>query len=195
MTNPIAEALAECEALARATREATLPAALQAGEAIAGALLSGRRLLVCGNGGSASDAEHFACEIAGQFVAKGRRALPALALTANSSSLTAIANDFGYEFAWSRQVEAYGQRGDVLVGITTSGRSPNVLAALQRAQQLGLRTIALVGAHTAQVEAIADFVVSVPHRHTPRIQEMHIAIIHAWCQMVDDATIAGETRS
>lgn len=163
----------------------SLAAADAAGEEIVQTLRDGGTVFVCGNGGSAADAQHFAAEIVGRFVAKRRPALPSVALTTDSSILTSIANDFGYENVFARQVEALAKPGDALVGITTSGRSPNVLRAMETARRLGVRTVALVGASASDIAHAADHAVVVPHAETARVQELHIMTIHAWCEEID----------
>jgi D-sedoheptulose 7-phosphate isomerase len=144
------------------------------------------RLLLCGNGGSAADCQHIAAEFLSclnqRFV---RRALAAVALTTDTSFLTANANDFGFQHVFARQVEALGRAGDVVLGITTSGNSPNVVAALVRGRELGLRTVALTGAGGGQVGRIADVCVRVPSDSTQHIQEAHIALGHAICELVE----------
>ena len=141
------------------------------------------KLLVCGNGGSAADAEH----LAGEWVCRykdDRIPLPAISLV-NTPPLTAIGNDYGFEHIFSRQVRALGVSGDVLVAITTSGKSPNILRAIEEAKKRGLRVIALTGAKGRDLEKICDVAVVVPSDETARIQEMHELIYHAWCEYVD----------
>lgn len=144
----------------------------------------GNKVLVFGNGGSASDAQHFVGELVGRFKLE-RRGLPAIALNADTASLTAISNDFGYAMVFERQVEALAQQGDLVIGITTSGNSENVARALQRAKTMGLRTVVLTGGDGGKVSHIADIAVIVPSDNTPRIQESHIAIIHIICELVE----------
>lgn len=146
----------------------------------------GHKVLVIGNGGSAADAQHIAAEFTGRFM-RERRPLPAIALTTNSSSLTAIANDYGYDKVFLRGLEAFGQVGDVLIGISTSGKSPNIVLAIQRAKHLGLTTIGLTGQGGGDLVDHADICIRVPSRSTPRIQEMHITLIHILCGIVEDA--------
>ena len=148
------------------------------------ALAGGGKVLLCGNGGSAADAQHVAGELVGRF-RRDRRGLAALALTTDSSTLTAIANDMGFEQVFARQVEALGRAGDVLVVITTSGSSPNVLAALAAARAAGMRTVALTGTRGAGLDA--DVVVAVAETDVPRIQELHLRIEHVLCELVEDA--------
>jgi D-sedoheptulose 7-phosphate isomerase len=150
---------------------------------------SGHKLLVMGNGGSAADAQHLAAEIVGRFKLE-RRALPAIALTTDSSILTAVGNDYGFECIFSRQVEALAQPGDLVVGISTSGNSPNVLAAMQLAAQKGCRTVALLGKDGGSIKRVAELSVVVPSDDTPRIQEGHSTIIHIVCDLVEKALFA-----
>jgi phosphoheptose isomerase len=155
-----------------------------AAEAIGRALTGGRKVLAFGNGGSASDAEHFVAELVGRFEGD-RRPLPAVALTANSSVVTAISNDYGYEPLFVRQVQALGVSGDVAVGISTSGKSRNVEAALDAAKALGMVTIALTGCDGGRMGKDADIHVNVAEQSTPRIQEVHRTIMHAMCTIVE----------
>ena len=151
------------------------------------ALAAGRKVLVCGNGGSAADAQHMAGELVGRF-RKDRPGLPCLALTTDSSIVTACANDFGYEEIFARQVEAVGAAGDVLVGISTSGNSANVVRAFEAAAGAGMKRVALTGNDGGRVAGM-DGVLSivVPSCSTQRIQEGHITIIHVLCELVEDA--------
>ncbi|MBE7558206.1 SIS domain-containing protein [bacterium] len=144
--------------------------------------VGGRQVLACGNGGSAADAQHFVAELVGRM-SRDRRALPALSLASDPSNLTALSNDYGFERVFARQVEALGAPGDVLLAITTSGRSRNVLAALETARQAGLPTILLTGADPSQ--PAADIVIAVPSRHTQRVQEVHMAILHSLCERIE----------
>ncbi|KAA0892170.1 D-sedoheptulose 7-phosphate isomerase [Oryzomonas rubra] len=147
-------------------------------------LKNGGKLLVMGNGGSAADAQHFAAEIVGRFKLE-RRALPAVALSTDTSILTAIGNDYGFEAIFSRQVEALAAAGDVVVGISTSGNSPNVLKAFQVARERGCRTVGLLGRDGGSIKAASDVALVVPSDDTPRIQEGHITIIHIVCDLVE----------
>jgi D-sedoheptulose 7-phosphate isomerase len=157
---------------------------LVAAQAVRDALRVGNKLLVFGNGGSASDAQHLAAELVGRFM-KERAALPALALTVDTSILTAIANDYSYKQVFARQVEALGRAGDVAMGISTSGESPNVLAALQVAKTLGLKTIALTGRDGGGVGRAADIHVNVPDQNTARVQEVHRTLLHVMCEIIE----------
>ncbi len=154
------------------------------GNIIIKALKNGNKILLCGNGGSAGDAQHIATEITGRFEIE-RRGLPAIALTTDTSALTAIANDFGFERIFSRQVEALAKEGDVLIGITTSGNSPNIIAAVMEARNIGCKTIGLTGEKGKKIALLCDASVLVPSDRTARIQEAHITIGHLWCEMVD----------
>ncbi len=148
------------------------------------AMRNGKTLYLCGNGGSAGDAQHIAAELVGRFT-KERRALPAVALTTNTSALTALGNDYEYSIVFSRQLEAFGKVGDVLIGISTSGNSPNVLHALQTAKELGMITIGLTGEAGGKTKAEAEHCICVPSRDTARIQESHILIGHILCEIVE----------
>jgi phosphoheptose isomerase len=150
------------------------------------ALERGRRVLVFGNGGSATDAQHFATELVGQYGrGPGRRALPVIALTADSALVTAVANDLGFEQVFVRQIQALGEPGDVAVAITTSGMSANVTAALAAARARGLSTIVLTGRDGGEAGRLADVHVNVPAPDTPRVQEVHRTILHVWCALIE----------
>lgn len=153
-------------------------------DTLTNALSSGRKLLVMGNGGSAADAQHFAAEIVGRFKME-RRGLPAIALTTDSSILTAIGNDYGFERVFSRQVEALAQPGDVVVGISTSGTSRNVKLALETARDMGCLTVGLLGRDGGTISSIADLSLIVADNDTPRVQEGHITIIHIVCDLLE----------
>ncbi len=157
---------------------------------VADAFVRGAKVLLVGNGGSASDAQHIAAEWVGRYVSE-RRPLPAIALTANTSELTAIGNDFGFEQLFARGVAAHGVAGDVVIALSTSGNSPNILAAIAVARARGLRTIGLTGASGGALASKVDLVIRVPSDETPRIQESHITICHAICEVVDEM-ILGE---
>ena len=156
------------------------------GNRIITALKLGRKVLIAGNGGSAADAQHFAAELAGKFVYE-RKGLPAMALTANSSIITAIGNDFGYEYVFSRQVEGFGQQGDIFVGISTSGNSQNLIQAMQSAKNIGLTTVGLLGKDGGSMKDLCDLKLVVPSHNTQHIQEAHIVIIHELCALIDNA--------
>ena len=149
------------------------------------ALQQGQRILFAGNGGSAADAQHLAAELVSRFEFD-RPGLPALSLSTDTSMLTAIGNDYGYERLFQRQLEAQARRGDIFVGITTSGRSRNILAAFETCRQLGVTSVAMAGLG-GELEPLADHVLRAPSRHTPRIQECHILIGHMLCAQVEKA--------
>jgi D-sedoheptulose 7-phosphate isomerase len=157
---------------------------MEAGAALMQVLREGKKVLFFGNGGSAADAQHLAAELVGRFQLE-RRALGGLALTGNTSSLTAIANDYCFEHVFARQVESFGVAGDAAVGITTSGRSRNVITALEAARSRGLVTIALTGRKGELLEPFVDFCICVPSEETPRIQEAHILIGHILCEIIE----------
>lgn len=151
---------------------------------VTAALGAGRALLVCGNGGSASDAQHITGELVGRFL-KERRGLKAICLSSNAAVLTAWANDYDYETVFSRQVEAYGEPGGVLLGISTSGNSANVVKAFEAARAAGMTTIALTGEGGGKLAALSDVLLDVPSRHTPLIQQAHICLYHFLCEQVE----------
>jgi len=151
---------------------------------ISSSLKKGGKILLCGNGGSAADCQHFAAELAGRFE-KDRKPFPAIALTTDTSLLTAVANDYGFEKIFSRQVQALGRRGDVLVAISTSGNSPNVLEAAKAAKKQGMKIIGLTGASGGKLAGLCGVCVRAPSNRTCRIQEVHSAVIHAICFSVE----------
>ena len=174
----------------------TLPAQIaRAGEALAQALESGHKVLSCGNGGSAADSQHFSAEIVGRFE-RERPGMPAVALTVDTSALTALANDYDWDRVFSKQVEALGQAGDVLLAISTSGNSKNVVEAVRAAQSKGLVVIALTGRDggaMAKMLTAKDFHLNVAHPRTMRVQEIHLLAIHCLCEVVDNV-IYGEKK-
>ncbi|MFZ1263348.1 MAG: D-sedoheptulose 7-phosphate isomerase [Chitinophagaceae bacterium] len=145
----------------------------------------GNRVYFCGNGGSAADAQHLAAEFSGRFY-KDRKALPAEALHCNTSYLTAVANDYGYDVVYSRMIEGIGQSGDVLIGLSTSGNSANIIRAFETAKEKGIITIAFTGLTGGQMKSISDYLINIPSADTPRIQESHILIGHIICQLVEE---------
>jgi D-sedoheptulose 7-phosphate isomerase len=161
-------------------------AVVSAAEAITGALRDGGKVLAFGNGGSAADATHFAAELVGRYLLE-RDGLPAISLSDNTSALTAISNDYGYERVFARQVEALGRPGDVALGISTSGRSANVLAGLMAARAGGLATLALTGGDGGSMREAADVCIAVPSAETPRVQEGHTLVAHILCELVERA--------
>jgi phosphoheptose isomerase (EC 5.3.1.-) len=144
----------------------------------------GNKLLICGNGGSAADSQHFAAEVVGRFE-KERKGFSAIALTTDTSALTAIGNDYGFDKVFSRQVEALGQKGDILIGISTSGNSKNVIEAVKVAKGLGIFTVGLLGKDGGQLKDLVDKAFIVRSNNTARIQEVHITFIHAICRVLD----------
>lgn len=172
-------------AMAAATDDrALLAATLAIAGAITDALRNGRKLLIAGNGGSAADAQHIAAEIIGRYKFD-RPAWPAIALTTDTSALTAIANDYGFDRIFARQVEGLGQRGDVFIGITTSGTSPNVLAALQAARALGLVTVGMTGARGVSMASLCDYLLVAPIDETAIVQQIHMVAAHAICDEIE----------
>lgn len=176
--------LGETIDLLTTVRRGDLQPLLRAVDAIAEAFGNGQALLVFGNGGSAADAQHFVTEFVGRFQ-RERRAVPALALTTDTSLLTAVGNDYGFERVFARQIEAFGAPGDVAFGITTSGNSPNVVEGLRTAAERGMIAIALTGHDGGEAGQLADIHVNVPHAVTARVQEAHIALLHVICELVE----------
>ncbi len=160
-------------------------------EVMAQALRSGRKLLLCGNGGSAADSQHIAAEFIGRFK-RERRSLPALALTTDTSVLTAVGNDYAYEQVFSRQVEGVGEKGDVLIALSTSGNSKNVLEAVKRAKGKGIPTIGFTGARGSALKELADYCFQAQSSEAPHIQEVHITALHALSEVVEDLVLASE---
>lgn len=157
-------------------------------EAVAAACINafrnGNKVMLAGNGGSASDAQHIAAEFVGRYE-QDRSGIPAIALPANSSTVTAVANDYGYEAVYQRQVQALGRSGDVFFGLSTSGRSPNVVAAIQECKQLGITTVGMTGSGGGDMLELCDYCIRVPSDVTARIQEAHITIGHIICSLVE----------
>ena len=185
----IEEALDAALALHQKVRALDLGPVAAAAAAVTRAYAAGRKVLVFGNGGSAADAQHFAAELVGRFE-RERAGMAALALTADSSVLTSVANDGGFEQVFARQIEALGQPGDVAFAISTSGQSPNVVAGLRAAAARGMRTVALTGRNGGAAGAAADIHVNVPDDSAARVQEVHRTLIHAICRIVE-----GEPRA
>lgn len=155
------------------------------------ALKAGHRILVCGNGGSASDAEHMAGELVGRF-GYDRASLPCVSLCTPSATFTAIANDYGYEQVFKRQVQGLGCAGDVLVGLSTSGNSPNIVEAFKTAKELKISTIAMTGSRDSKLSQIADLTVRAPSARTPRIQEIHGLLLHSMCRAIEEEIFPGK---
>jgi D-sedoheptulose 7-phosphate isomerase len=184
MQHEIANQLKAHRDVVRVIEEKLATGISQVVEMIRDALGNGKKLLLMGNGGSAADAQHFAAEIVGRFRME-RRGLPAMALTTDTSILTAIGNDYGYEAVFRRQVEAFAVEGDVVIGISTSGNSENVYAALLLARRMGCRTVGILGKDGGTIREIVDADLTVPSGDTPRIQEGHILMIHIICDLVE----------
>jgi len=184
MINETRKQLQEHRALFELLERDLTPTIADLARLIADALAAGGKLLIMGNGGSAADSQHFAAEIVGRFKME-RRGLPAIALTTDSSILTAIGNDYGFDSVFSRQVEALANPEDVVIGFSTSGNSPNVLKALNLARERGCRTVGLLGRDGGSIKPACDFPLVVPSSDTPRIQEAHITVIHIVCDLVE----------
>jgi len=170
--------------------EAQQPLLETIARAMVATLRAGGKILWCGNGGSAGDSQHLSSELVGRFL-RQRRGLASLALTTDSSALTSIANDYGYETVFSRQVEALGVKGDLLVGISTSGNSRNVIAAMEAARSQGLVTVAFTGQEGGRMANLADYLLAVESKETPRIQEAHILAGHMLCDWIELESISG----
>lgn len=170
--------------------EAHLRIIREIGEIFISALKQGKKILIAGNGGSAADAQHFAAELSGRFLIE-REGLPALALTTNTSVLSAIGNDFSYDQVFSRQLRALSQRGDVFVGITTSGNSKNILEALKVGKERGIVMVGLLGRDGGMAASLCDASLIVPSQSTQYIQNAHITVIHLWCALIDAAVSEG----
>ncbi len=152
---------------------------------ITAAFKNGNRVYFCGNGGSAADAQHLAAEFSGRFYTD-RKALPAEALHCNTSYLTAVANDYGYDVVYSRMIDGIGEKGDVLIGLSTSGNSVNIIKAFEVARTKGIHTISFTGITGGQMKSLSDLLINIPSTDTPRIQESHITIGHIICQLVEE---------
>lgn len=158
-------------------------------EVIVAAFKSGNKVLFCGNGGSAADAQHLAAEFSGRFY-KDREALPAEALHCNTSYMTAVANDYSYDVIYSRLIQGIGVKGDVLIGLSTSGNSKNIVAAFEVAKEKGMTTIGFTGSNGGNLKAVSDYLLNVPSDDTPRIQESHIMLGHIICELVEEKYFA-----
>jgi D-sedoheptulose 7-phosphate isomerase len=179
----VARTLAEAARLHADAQSAVAPTAAAA-ESMVAALRGGGKILVCGNGGSASDAQHFAAELVGRFE-RERRAIASVALTTDTSILTAIANDYAYTRVFARQIEAIGRAGDLLLAISTSGGSASILEALATAKAGGITTVALTGRDGGPAGALADIHINVPSPSTARVQEVHRTLLHAMCELIE----------
>ena len=188
LRSQIAETLHESIAVKRAIAEQLIEQICTAAEWMISTLRTGHKLLLFGNGGSAADAQHVAAELIGRFE-KERRPLPAIALTTNTSILTALGNDYGVDTIFARQIEALGQTGDLAIAISTSGNSPGILAGAKAARARGLRVIGLTGEDGGQLAGLCDLALCIPSRRTARIQEGHISIFHALCEVTEAALL------
>lgn len=178
---------AHLDTIAAIEKDENLKAAVQdAVDAIVNCFRSGGRVYFCGNGGSAADAQHLAAEFSGRFYFD-RPVLPADALHCNTSYLTAVGNDYGYDRIFARLISGLGQKGDILVGISTSGNSENILQAFEVCRDKGVRTIAMTGATGGRMKALSDLLINIPSTDTPRIQEAHITVGHIICELVEQA--------
>lgn len=186
MKNKIEEIIEESIAVKKDLIKSQLGAIEKAAEAMINAFKAGGKIIIFGNGGSAADSQHIAAELVGRFL-KERKGLPAIALTTNTSILTAIANDYSYSQVFSRQLDAVAQKNDVAIGISTSGKAANVIEAVELANRKGLVTIALTGGDGGGLAKVAKISIIVPSKATPRIQEAHVTIGHIICQLVEDA--------
>ncbi len=175
----------------QASQQLCQTAILDVAQVLSNCFAQGGKVLICGNGGSAADAQHFAAEFVGRFKSPSRPGLPALALTADTAVLTAWSNDAGYEHVFARQVEAFGRSGDVLIGISTSGNSPNLLRAFETARHQGLRTVALLGKDGGKLRQLADISIVVPANNPQQIQEVQIFVIHLLCELVEEQLLSG----
>lgn len=167
-----------------------VPVIEKSAEVIVTSLQAGNKILIMGNGGSAADSQHFAAELVGRFQHE-RRALAAISLAANNSTLTAIGNDYHFDVIFQRQIEALAGPGDVVIGISTSGHSENVFLALQAARQMGCVTLGLLGGTGGRIATVADHPIIVASEETPRIQEVHITIIHILCELIESQIVPG----
>ena len=182
--NLIQRSLAEHVDTVQALLESQLNEIERAGALLRDTLQQGHKVLLCGNGGSAADAQHIAAELVGRYELQ-RPAWPAIALTTDTSALTALSNDYGYDEVFARQVEALAVANDVLLALSTSGTSANVIKAAKKARSLGCKTIGLTGAGGEPLASLCDLAVVVPSQRTSRIQECHITIGHLWCELID----------
>jgi D-sedoheptulose 7-phosphate isomerase len=185
MSAEIIKAIEESIQTKQAVLKTLVPEIQKAVEILSSSLARGNKILFFGNGGSASDSQHLAAEFVGRYE-KERRALPSIALTTDTSILTAVGNDYGFDRIFSRQIEALGQKGDVAVALSTSGNSKNAVLGLEKAKALGLHTIALLGRDGGEMKSKADVAIVIPAQKASRIQESHIMIGHILCERVDD---------
>ena len=190
MERAIEQIFADSITVKQETLKRNLPAIAQAAQTIIDAFENGNKILFCGNGGSAADSQHIAAEFVGRFQ-KERKAWPAIALTTDTSALTAFGNDYTFDIVFSRQIEALGQKGDVLVAISTSGNSKNVIKAVHCAKAMGITIIGMTGGNGGALAPLCDVTIIAASPKTARIQESHLVIFHAICEMVENALTAG----
>ncbi len=186
MEKTVEQIFAESIVVKQETLKKNLFAIVQSAGSIIEAFQNNHKLFFCGNGGSAADSQHIAAEFVGRFQ-KERKAWPAIALTTDTSALTALGNDYSFDIVFSRQLEALGQKGDVLVGISTSGNSKNVLEAFKKAKTLGIKTIGVTGGSGGQMASLCDILIVAASPKTARIQESHLCIFHSICELVENA--------
>jgi len=191
MQNRIEEAFLEATELRKKSLEVMRNDIAKASNICIESILNGGKVILMGNGGSAADAQHIAAELVGRFL-KERSAIAGISLTTNSSILTCLGNDYGYDYIFERQMEALGRPGDVAIGISTSGNSENVYKALQKAQQIGIKTIGLLGKDGGKIAAVCDLPLMVPSSNTPRVQEIHILIGHILSDEIERAVYERE---
>lgn len=184
MVNEISRQMKAHIEVVRSVEEQLAEAITASVEMLVDALRNGKKILLMGNGGSAADAQHFAAEMVGRFLME-RKALPAIALTTDTSILTAVGNDYGFDEIFKRQVEALAEPGDVVFGISTSGKSVNVKRAIEAGKNIGAKTLGLLGCDGGDIASVVDLHLTVPSTETPRIQEAHLVIIHIICDLVE----------
>ncbi|HEY2847010.1 MAG TPA: D-glycero-beta-D-manno-heptose 1-phosphate adenylyltransferase [Pyrinomonadaceae bacterium] len=184
--NAIADSITEHAATITALQERCEEQIVQCASILAETFWTGNKVLICGNGGSAADAQHLAAEFVGRYENE-RQALPAIALTTDTSALTALANDYDFERIFARQIEALASPGDCLIAISTSGTSPNVVAAVMKARERGCKVIGMTGSAGKKLAGLCDATLMVPSARTARIQEAHITVAHIWCQMIEES--------
>jgi D-sedoheptulose 7-phosphate isomerase len=185
MQERIIEKLKESIEVKKLVIKSLAPQIEQAAKWMIEAAKKGNKILIFGNGGSAADAQHLAAELIGRYL-KDRNAIPALALTTDTSTLTSLSNDYGFETIFARQIEGLAQKGDIAIGISTSGNSRNVIEGLEKAKEKGCKTIGLLGCDGGRISEVVDLSITVPCKATPRIQESHITIGHILCGLVEE---------
>jgi len=192
MVNEISRQMKAHIEVVRSVEEQLAEAIAASVEMLVDALRNGKKILLMGNGGSAADAQHFAAEMVGRFLME-RKALPAIALTTDTSILTAVGNDYGFDEIFKRQVEALAEPGDVVFGISTSGKSVNVKRAIEAGKDIGAKTLGLLGCDGGDIASVVDLHLTVPSSETPRIQEAHLVIIHIICDLVEKGLFRSES--